>query len=135
MKTLKSFYEGHLKTEDIKLDNLVSYVLKPEREDFYTELKKEIISDGKMKHPILVVPISSKRIKDMITFPLHKELKEVIKVLNIDLNSEEKLLVIMKGNNRFFLAQELGCDKIECIVTEQDDLVGVTKANKVLQEH
>tara|TARA_R110002012_G_scaffold292118_1_gene487045 strand:+ start:123 stop:524 length:402 start_codon:yes stop_codon:yes gene_type:complete len=133
MKTLKSFYEGQLKTEDILLTDLVPYVTKPENETFYIKLKEEIVDDGGMRHPILVVPFSSERVKEMIKHPLNRGLKEVIKNLNIDL--EELILVVIKGNNRFYLAKELECDRIECIVTQLNDIVGVARANRVLQEH
>ena len=133
MKRLKSFYEGQLQTEVISLKDLVPYVTEPENETFYIKLKEEIVADGGMRHPILVVPLSSERVKEMIKHPLNREFKEVIK--NLDTDTKENILVVIKGNNRFYLAKELKCDEIECIVTQLDDIVGVARANRVLQEH
>ena len=131
MKTLNSFYEGQLQTEEISLDRLVPFVTKPENKAFYMKLKEEIESDNGMRHPILVVPLSPDKVKEMIKHTLNEGLKRGVSHLPLD----DTLLVIVKGNNRFYLAKELGYSKIECVVTQLNDMVGVARANKVLQEY
>jgi hypothetical protein len=131
MKTLKSFYEGQLQTEEISLDRLVPFVTKPENKAFYTKLKEEVESDNGMRHPILVVPLSPDKVEEMIKHTLNQGLKRVVSHLPLD----DTILVIVKGNNRFYLAKELGYSKIECVVTQLNDMVGVARANKVLKEY
>jgi len=90
-------------------------------EDFFEPLKKDIKLNG-MINPVVVIPITkelTERWEGNFAMWLFKH--------PIDWESKDVQLAVFTGNNRYHVAEQLGCTSIDCIVLEKDDLVSASR--------
>jgi len=127
MKTLECNYNkwGGKEVVPIPLKDLRYGTTAPENEEFYINLKNDIEKDC-MHDPIIVVPTTKAQLNRMS----HSEILSSIENNPIDWGSGSLANIVITGNNRMLIADELGYDSIDCVLTTPDDYVEVARIRK-----